>query len=98
MFVKIGAKVIEAEDFLNIFLRFWVFEVNFLIKVFLIKKKTCMEIANENVQKHLGLFLDVKLNFLEHINEKIKKANKGIDVIKLINLSLPFFIDNNLQI
>ena len=62
MFFKIGAKVIEAGDFLNIFLRFWVFEVNFLIKVFLIKKKTCMEIANENVQKHLGLFLDVKSN------------------------------------
>ena len=71
MFFKIRAKVIEAGDFLNIFLRFWVFEAHFLIK-----KKICMETANEKVQKHLGLFLDVKLIFLEHINEKITKANK----------------------
>ena len=98
MFFKIRATVIEAGDFLNIFLRFWVFEAHFLIKVFLIKKKICMETANEKVQKHLGLFLDVKLIFLEHINEKLRKQIKGIDVIKLINLSLLFLIDNNLQI
>ena len=57
-----------------------------------------METANEKVQKHLGLFLDVKLIFLDHINEKLRKQIKGIDVIKLINLSLLFLIDNNLQI
>ena len=32
-------------------------------------------------QKHLGLYLDVKLNFSEHINEKNKKAVKDISVI-----------------
>ena len=40
-----------------------------------------MPIAKENIQKHWSLFLDVKLNFLEHINDKIKKENKGINVI-----------------
>ena len=46
-------------------------------------------IVKENVQKHLGLLLDTKLNFLIHINEKMKKVNKGISVIKKLNLSLP---------
>ena len=27
----------------------------------------------ENVQKHLGLFLDSKLNCIDYINEKTKK-------------------------
>ena len=32
-------------------------------------------------QKHLGLYLDEKLNFSHHINVKISKANKGIGII-----------------
>ena len=27
-----------------------------------------------NIQKHLGLFLDYKLSFFDHINEKNKKS------------------------
>ena len=46
-------------------------------------------VIRENFQKHLGLFLDSKLNFSSHINEKIKKATKGINVIRKVNLSLP---------
>ena len=42
-----------------------------------------------NFQKHLGLFLDSKLNFFDHINEKIKKATKGINFVRKMNLSLP---------
>ena len=35
---------------------------------------------------------------MEYINEKMKKANKGINVIKTLNSSLPpFFSENNLQ-
>ena len=45
----------------------------------------------ENNRKHLGLFLYVKLNFLIEISEKIKKGNKGINLLKKINLSLPRF-------
>ena len=41
-----------------------------------------MPIVKENVQKHLGIFLDVELNFLEHINKRIRRANKGMNVIK----------------
>lgn len=36
----------------------------------------------ENVLKHLSLLLNVKLNFEEHIYERIKKPSKGIIVIK----------------
>ena len=42
-----------------------------------------------NIQKHLGLFLDSKLSFFDHINEKIKKATKGVNVIRKMNLLLP---------
>ena len=33
-------------------------------------------------KKNLGLLLDTTLNFLTHINEKIKKIDKGISVNK----------------
>ena len=46
-------------------------------------------VIRENFQKHLGLFLDSNLNFSGHINEKIKKATKGINVIRKMNLPLP---------
>ena len=43
----------------------------------------------ENVQKYLSLFLDSKLDFLGHINEKIKKATKGVNIIRRTNLLSP---------
>ena len=46
-------------------------------------------VTRENIQKHVGLFLDSKLNFLDHINEKIKKTTKGVNVIRKMNLLLP---------
>ena len=46
-------------------------------------------VIRDNFQKHLSLFLDSKRNFSGHINEKIKKATKGINVIRKMNLSLP---------
>ena len=45
-----------------------------------------MPLKRRNTQKHLGLCLYAKLNFSEHTNEKIKKAVKGISVIKKLNL------------
>ena len=48
-----------------------------------------MPLNRKNTQKHLGLYLDAKLNFSEHINEKIKKAVKGITVTKELNVTLP---------
>ena len=46
-------------------------------------------VIREIFQKHLGLFLDSKLNFSGHINEKIKKFTKSINVIRKMKLSLP---------
>ena len=40
-------------------------------------------------QKHLGAYLDMKLNFKLHINEKISKAMKGICIIKKLSNILP---------
>ena len=46
-------------------------------------------IQRKSVQKHLGLFLDEKLSFLEHIDEKIKKATVGVNLMRKLNLLLP---------
>ena len=40
-------------------------------------------------QKHLGVYLDMKLNFKLHIKEKISKAMKGIGIIKKLSNVLP---------
>ena len=40
-------------------------------------------------QKHLGLYLDQKLNFSHHIKEKISKAYRGNGVIKKNQNNLP---------
>ena len=40
-------------------------------------------------QKHLGIHFDEKLNFIQHIKEKISKANIGIGAIKKLNNTLP---------
>ena len=46
-------------------------------------------IQRKSVQKHLGLFLDEKLSFLEHIDEKIKKVIVGVNLMRKLNLLLP---------
>ena len=44
-------------------------------------------VATLQCQKHLGLYLDEKLNFSHHIKEKISKACKGTGVIRMFFLS-----------
>ena len=39
-------------------------------------------VIKDNIQKRLGLFLDSRLSFFDYINEKIKKATKGVNVIR----------------
>ena len=46
-------------------------------------------IQQRSVHKHLGLFLDEKLLFLEHIDVKIKKATEGVNLMRKPNLLLP---------
>ena len=40
------------------------------------------EIKLSSNQKHLGLPLDSKLPFNEHINDKILQANKGVGLLR----------------
>ena len=42
-------------------------------------------VARAPCQKHVGLYLDEKLNFNHHINVKISKTNKGIGIIKRLS-------------
>ena len=46
-------------------------------------------VQRSTFQKHLGVYLDEKLNFNTDITEKIGKASKGIGVIKKLFKSLP---------
>ena len=46
-------------------------------------------VLRQNIHKHFDLFLESKLNFYDHINEKIKKTTKSINFIKKMNFSLP---------
>ena len=48
-----------------------------------------LPINRKSTQKHLVLLLDEKLNFSEHINEKLKKATKSVNLLRKLNLSLP---------
>ena len=42
-----------------------------------------------NSHNHLGMILDNKLNFNNHLSDKISKANKGIDMIRRLYKYLP---------
>ena len=48
-----------------------------------------IQVETASYQKHLGLILDQKLNFKQHIDQAISKVNKGIAVIKKLRHSLP---------
>ena len=47
------------------------------------------QIEIRSYQKHLGILLDEKLNFKQHIDSVIPKINKGISVIKKLGHFLP---------
>ena len=46
-------------------------------------------VVRNSCQKHLGVHLDEKLNFRDHIKEKILKANKGVGTIRTLHNVLP---------
>ena len=48
-----------------------------------------IQVERVSSQKHLGLILDEKLNFKQHIESAIAKINKGVAVIKKLRYSLP---------
>ena len=47
-----------------------------------------MPLKTKKPQKYLGLYLNAHLNFSEHIYGKMKKAVKGVSVIKKLNVAL----------
>ena len=46
-------------------------------------------IAKYPSQKHLGIVFGSKLNFNSHVDEKIKKCNKLIGLIRRLPVNLP---------
>ena len=45
-------------------------------------------VLNSPCQKHLGLVLDSKLSFNEHVNQKINKCNRILGQMKRLSLTL----------
>ena len=48
-----------------------------------------MTFLNAHHQKHLGIALDSKLNFNAHVDQKIKKCNRIIYLIRQLSINLP---------
>jgi len=48
-----------------------------------------VHVERASQQKHLGIILDEKLNFKQHVDNAILKINKGISVIKKLCHTLP---------
>ena len=48
-----------------------------------------VEVKRVDTHKHIGFVLDSKLNFVDHITGKIKKARKGIGIIKYLSSYVP---------
>ena len=48
-------------------------------------------VARKAFTKHLGVFLDSRLNFSKHINEKVAVATKGLSLLKFLSS----FVDRN---
>ena len=48
-----------------------------------------MPVVCSSPQKHLGIYIDEKLNFSNHIKENISKANKGIGILRKLCSVLP---------
>ena len=46
-------------------------------------------VTQNTVQKHIGLYLDEKLNYNTHIKEKIGKVYKGIELLRNLSNKLP---------
>ena len=48
-----------------------------------------IHVERASYQRHLGIILDEKLNFKQHVDNVILKVDKGISVIKKLRHSLP---------
>ena len=48
-----------------------------------------MTFLNAPYQKHLEIVLDSKLNFNDHVDQKIKSWNRTIGLIRRLSITLP---------
>ena len=48
-----------------------------------------MSVERASHHKHLGIYLDEKLNFKMHMETVLCKVNKGISIIKKLRRTLP---------
>ena len=48
-----------------------------------------VQLEKVSYQKHLGILLDEKINFKQHLDSAISKVNQGISVIKTLRHNLP---------
>ena len=46
-------------------------------------------VHNTSTQKHLGIFLDYKLNFQEHLGNMLNKVNKNVGLLQRLQSTLP---------
>ena len=46
-------------------------------------------VAREDYTKHLGAYLDTRLNFSKHISEAVRKATKGLSLLKYLSKYVP---------
>ena len=46
-------------------------------------------VAREDHTKHLGVYLDSRLNFSKHIHEAVRKATKGLSLLKYLSKYVP---------
>ena len=47
------------------------------------------QVQKSDAQKHLGVILDDKLNFNQHVKLAIEKANKGANVLRKLRYYVP---------
>ena len=46
-------------------------------------------VTQTTVQKHIGMYLDEKLNYNTHVKEKLSKVCKGIGLLRNLSNKLP---------
>ena len=58
-------------------------------EIFSRKLEKEVHLIRSNFQKHLGVYLDTKLNLTHHVKEKLKKAIKAVVLIRKLHFILP---------
>ena len=49
-----------------------------------------IQVERASYKKHVGIILDEKLNFKQHVDNAISKINEGRSIMKKLRQSLPW--------